>query len=90
MAYDPASGFRRPLPSERELIREEVADVVGLTPSERAELLALACRSGAQLLALRSEDERRRILESRDPVTAETERALARLRARYRRRISGG
>ena len=86
MAYDPASGYRTELPDEVQLIRAEVADVVDLGPSERARLLASACRSGVQLMRLKSAEDRARVLEYRDPLPPESEAALERMRQQYRAR----
>lgn len=60
-------------------LREEAAPYIGLSPTERAAMLAAACRAGAKLLRARPDAEQ--ILERRDPLPASSEEALARLRA---------
>ena len=84
MAYDPATGYRTELADEAALIRAEVADVVGLDATARARLLAAACRTGVQSLALKSPADRRRVLDYRAPLAPEAEAAFARLRERRR------
>lgn len=65
--------------SNAESLREEAAPYVGLSPEERARMLAAACRAGARLL--RARPDAARLLERTDPLPESTVRALARLRA---------
>jgi hypothetical protein len=58
-----------------------------LTPEQRAELLAAACRAGAALLRSRADAER--AASFRDPLPESTLRALARLRAESAARRGG-
>jgi hypothetical protein len=60
-------------------LKEEARDYVGLTPSQRASLLAAACRAGAKLL--RARPDAALLLERVDALPASSELALARLRA---------
>lgn len=84
MAYDPRTGYRTELPDEAALIRAEVADVVDLGPEERLHLLASACRTGSQLMAMKSPADRARVLEHRDPPHPSFGPVFERLRARFR------
>jgi hypothetical protein len=68
-------------------LREEAAPYVGLTPQERAVMLAAACRAGAKLLRARADAAR--ILDRVDPLPESSERALARLRALKRATDAG-
>lgn len=85
MAYDPASKYRVEI-DEAPLIRDEVRDVVALGPEERVKILASVCRSGAQLMQIKGEADRRRVLDFRDPISPGAEAAIARLRQRYQAR----
>ncbi|HEX6241633.1 MAG TPA: hypothetical protein VFZ61_12085 [Polyangiales bacterium] len=68
-------------------LREEAAPYVALAASERARMLAAACRAGARLL--RARPDAARVLDHVDPLPESSERALARLRA-LKRAVDAG
>jgi len=59
-------------------VEEEAAPYRDMAPSERAALMAAACRAAARLL--RSRVDRERVLEHTDPLPESSVQALARLR----------
>ena len=63
---------------DRESVRREAEPYRHMTPEQRAELLAAACRGMARLLRIR--DDRDRVLAHTDPLPESTIRALERLR----------
>lgn len=78
------SGMRLPkwVVDNQSSLREEAAPYVALSPAQRAQLLAAACRAGAKLL--RARPDAARLLERVDPLPESSQRALARLRALHR------
>lgn len=68
---------------EREALRE-AQRMAALSPEERATLLSSLCASAFKVLEGLSAEEKRRVLEWRDPLPATTVAALARLRKQYR------
>lgn len=65
---------------EETSIRDEVADYVGQTPERLWQLTRMCARSAAWALGFH--EDRRAVLEHRDPVPESTRAALERLRAR--------
>ena len=70
-----------PIDPEEDL-RAEAADYIGMTPEQRGQLVAAACRGAAALLAARSDAHK--ALEWRDPLPDSSVKTLARLRAEWR------
>lgn len=70
--------------SNAESLREEAAPYIDLTPEERASMLAAACRAGAKLL--RAHSDAAYVLARVDPLSEDSERLLARLRAEKKAR----
>jgi cation transport ATPase len=66
---------------DAESIRREVAPYIRLSDDERAAQLILACRATAKLVA--ANDNPVGVLAYRDPLSEESRRTLAALRARY-------
>ena len=69
--------------SAREDVERDVAAASGTTMEDRARILEALCRMGAEQIAQHADPTR--ALDWRDPISAESEAALACLRARYRR-----
>jgi hypothetical protein len=67
----------------RTAVAREAAPYRGLTPAQRAQALAAACRAAARQLAERP--DRQRLLEYRDPLPQSSVAVLRRLRAAARR-----
>lgn len=67
----------------RTAVAREAAPYRGLTPAQRAQALAAACRAAARQLAERP--DRQRLREYRDPLPQSSVAALRRLRAAARR-----
>lgn len=63
---------------DRESVREEAAPYRLMTPEQRGALMAAACRAAARLLSVR--EDRRKVLNFRDPLPPSTLLALQRLR----------
>ncbi len=68
-------------------VREEAADYVSMTPSERARLVRIACATAMAQLEGRA--DREAILRHVDPLPEDSRALLARLRARARRHENG-
>ena len=69
--------------SARQDVDDDVAGARGTTVEERARILEALCRMAAEQIAQHPDPTK--ALDWRDPISAESEAALARLRARYRR-----
>lgn len=65
-----------------ESVRREAARYRGMTPQEKIELVASACRTAATLLD--ASPNRRRALTYADPLPPASVAALSRLRRQYR------
>ncbi len=66
----------------RTSIREEVAPYSDLSPSERARLVGIACRTA--MAQLHGRPDREAILRASDPIPTSSRQHLQRLRAEYR------
>lgn len=69
----------------RTAVQREAAPYRGLTPEQRAQAVAAACRAAARQLAERP--DRQRLVEYRDPLPESSVAALRRLRMAARRRV---
>ncbi len=67
----------------RTAVAREAAPYRGLTPAQRTQALAAACRAAARQLAARP--DRQRLREYRDPLPESSAAVLRRLRAAARR-----
>jgi len=83
MSRDVREWIERQRASHARADDEEIARVRQMTPAERWELQRALCRSAMELLFALPEAQRRRVLESRDPLPPSSEAALRRLRAEY-------
>ena len=63
----------------RTAVAREAAPYRGLTPAQRAQAVASACRAAARQLATRP--DRQRLIEYRDPLPSSSAALLRRLRA---------
>ena len=63
-------------------VDEEAAPYRNMKPSQRADLMAAACRAAMRLLDVR--EDRERVLRHVDPLPESSVRALARLRRQAR------
>ncbi len=83
MAHVPLPWRPPPPPApqdEADLIREEVAAVVGMTPEQRADALLAVCESATLLLSAHPAERRAAILSHRDELPPDSAALLERLR----------
>lgn len=68
--------------SDEDAVRDDIAAARGTTVADRARVLEDLCRMAAELTAQHGDPQR--VLDWQDPLSPESKRLLARLRARYR------
>ena len=89
MSRDVREWIERQRASHARADDEELARIRRMTPEERWALQRALCLSAMELLFTLPEDQRRKVLESRDPLPPSSEAALKRLRAEHAARRDG-
>jgi hypothetical protein len=68
--------------SNEESVKQEAADYINMTPSEKASIVAMLCRDAVMIASSRPDADR--VFAYRDRISDETKTLLRRLRDSYR------
>lgn len=71
--------------TDQEDIEDDVSATRGLTSDERGQIMVALCRLAAEQIAQHVDPQK--VLDWKDPISAETEMALAQLRQRWKHHV---